>query len=253
MPSFKDHFSAAAAGYALHRPQYPPALVRALAAHCPQRQLAWDAGCGNGQLSVQLADAFERVCATDASPEQIAQARPHPRVEYRVARAEDGAVQTGIADASADLCVAAQAAHWFDMEGFNAQLRRVSKPGGVAALICYGLMTVANASVDAQIRNFYFGELAAFWPQERRHVQDGYARLNFPFAPLPIPPLAMTCRWNLAALRGYIDTWSAVTAMKKSGNEKAISAFLHALENAWGLPQTEIDVAFPLVVRAGRL
>src|SRR2546425_8944646 len=53
-----------------------------------RRELAWDAGCGSGQLSVLLADRFARVIATDASPEQIAQATPHRKVQYAVAPAE---------------------------------------------------------------------------------------------------------------------------------------------------------------------
>ena len=48
---FKDHFSEVAAAYAAHRPTYPPALVDLLARLAPARRLAWDAGCGSGQLS----------------------------------------------------------------------------------------------------------------------------------------------------------------------------------------------------------
>jgi len=53
---FADHFSAVAARYAAYRPHYPPALVDALAERCERHELAWDAGCGNGQLSLALAD-----------------------------------------------------------------------------------------------------------------------------------------------------------------------------------------------------
>src|ERR1700752_4454868 len=56
---FKDHFSHIATDYATHRPTYPTALVALLARLAPARRLAWDAGCGSGQLSVLLADRFE--------------------------------------------------------------------------------------------------------------------------------------------------------------------------------------------------
>lgn len=64
---FKDHFSGHAAAYAAARPAYPEALFGWLAAQCPRRELAWDAGCGNGQASVALAAHFRRVHAGDPS------------------------------------------------------------------------------------------------------------------------------------------------------------------------------------------
>src|SRR5439155_25705660 len=85
---FKDHFSEVAAAYAAHRPSYPAALVDFLARLAPARRLAWDSGCGSGQLSVLLAGPFERVVATDASRQPIAQAAPHPKEEYRLSNAE---------------------------------------------------------------------------------------------------------------------------------------------------------------------
>ena len=88
---------------------YPWAVAEALAACSPGRALAWDAGCGSGQLSVVLAEAFDQVVATDASAAQIAEAVPHPRVRYAVAPAE----VSGLPDGTVDCAVAAQAAHWF--------------------------------------------------------------------------------------------------------------------------------------------
>ena len=112
--TFKDHFSARSADYAVYRPTYPAALVDYLAGLCAATELALDAGCGTGQLSVLLARRFHHVVATDASPQQIEKAEPHPGVEYRVAPAE----RSGLPDASVDLVAAAQAAHWFDLPAF---------------------------------------------------------------------------------------------------------------------------------------
>src|SRR5512146_981302 len=81
--SFADHFSTIAKGYAAYRPHYPPELAAALAERCTQRDVAWDAGCGNGQLSVGLAACFGRVIATDPSQAQLDAAEPRPNVEYR--------------------------------------------------------------------------------------------------------------------------------------------------------------------------
>ena len=147
--TFKDHFSQVAAGYAAHRPVYPLELVQRLAALALTPELAWDAGCGSGQLSRQLADRFQRVVATDASAAQIAAAPAHPRIEYRVARAE----ASGLRARSVDLCVAAQAAHWFDLDRYYSEVRHVSRPGGVIALVTYAWMSV-GPEVDAVLAAF---------------------------------------------------------------------------------------------------
>ncbi len=89
MASFEDHFSEQAREYARYRPQYPSELFVYLASISPSRQLAWDCGTGNGQAAQELAKHFNRVIATDASSDQIVQAVPHERIDYRVERAEE--------------------------------------------------------------------------------------------------------------------------------------------------------------------
>lgn len=247
---FKDHFSSAAASYAAHRPTYPAELVAFLASASPARDLAWDCGCGSGQLSTLLAGAFARVVATDASPDQVAKARPHPGVTYRCAPAEGSALPDGCAD----LVVAAQAAHWFDLPGFYAEVRRVARPGAVVALVTYGIVLVEPA-IDDVIAGFYRGELQPFWPPERRHVEDGYRSLPFPFAEFPAPPLAMRAEWTLGQFAGYLRTWSAMLAMERGGEgaTAALAAFDARLAAAWGRAETARPIRWPLTVRAGRV
>jgi len=201
---FKDHFSAVAAGYAAHRPSYPPALIDLLAELAPRPDLVWDAGCGSGQLSVLLADRFARVIATDASAKQIAHAAPHPHVAYVVARAEAGTLAAG----TVDVAVAAQAAHWFDLPAYYAEVRRVGRLGGAVALVTYGLVRVDHV-VDPVIDHFYSQVLGSYWPPERRHVDNGYRALPFPFEEIDAPGLEMQASWTRADLVGYVETWSA--------------------------------------------
>ncbi len=124
-----DHFSGIAAQYAQARPHYPAALFDWLAAHCAKRTLAWDCGAGNGQASVALAAYFEQVHATDISAAQLAEAPAHPRIHYRVAPADASALPSH----TADLITVAQALHWFDLDAFYAEARRVLRPGGLIA------------------------------------------------------------------------------------------------------------------------
>lgn len=247
--TFKDHFSARAEAYAKHRPVYPPALADALADRAPQTRVALDVGAGSGQLSVLLAARFDRVIATDASASQVEHATSHPRVEYRVAKAE----ASGLGEASVDLVVAAQAAHWFDLEAFYAEVRRISRPGALLALVSYALLTI-TPEIDAVLGAFHYGDLDGYWPPERKLVDEGYRSLAFPFPEVQLPPVTMTARWDLDALLGYVHTWSGLAALAASGAEGAsrIERFERALTLAWGEDRALVrDVAWPLAIRAG--
>lgn len=245
---FKDHFSERAAGYAAYRPTYPAALVDFLAELAPRRGLAWDAGCGSGQLSALLAGRFDRVVATDASAEQVARARPHPNVEYRCAPAET----SGLPDGSVDLAVAAQAAHWFDLEGYYAEVARVARPGAGVALLTYGIMTVGG-EIDPVIEHFYSETLGPYWPPERRHVEDGYRSLPFPFEEVEAPELKIRAAWTLAELLGYVDTWSAVRALEEARGGEPVEAFRSELTRVWGREEEVRSVRWPLSLRVGHV
>jgi SAM-dependent methyltransferase len=244
--SFKDHFSGHASAYAAHRPVYPAALADYLASIAPSRGAAWDCGCGSGQLTTLLAERFERVTGTDASAQQIANAVPHPRVTYRCAPAED----SGLPPASMDLVVVAQAAHWFDMARFNAEVRRVARPGAAAALVAYGVQRIAP-DIDAVIGPFHGPTLDPYWPPERRHVENGYRSLDFPFAPLPAPELEIALDWSAAQFLAYIETWSAVRRLEQARGRADIEAFSGALREVWGDAGRVRTVRWPLVIRAG--
>lgn len=248
LTAFKDHFSEAAAAYAAHRPTYPTALVDFLAGVAPRRGLAWDCGCGSGQLSVLLAGRFARVVATDASAEQLAHAAPHPRVEYARAPAE----ASGLPDAVADLAVAAQAAHWFDLEGYYAEVRRVARPGAIVALVTYAVMRIAD-DIDRVVDRFYGNVLVPYWPPERRHTEDGYRSLPFPFAEIAAPRLDLRADWALPQVLGYVETWSAVRALRRAAGSAAVDAFRRDLARAWGSAEASRAIRWPLAIRAGRV
>ncbi|OLC73141.1 MAG: SAM-dependent methyltransferase [Gemmatimonadetes bacterium 13_1_40CM_4_69_8] len=245
---FKDHFSDVAAAYAAHRPSYPAGLVDFLARLAPAKRLAWDSGCGSGQLSVLLAGPFARVVATDASPEQIAQAAVHPKVEYRCTRAE----ASGLPERVADLATAAQAVHWFDLPAYYAEVRRVARPDGIVAVISYGVVT-ADADLDGVIQPFYRNVLGSYWPPERRHVDDGYRSLPFPFEELAAPAFEIRLDWRLDDLIGYVATWSAVWALEQAEGQGPLGRFRRDLEAAWGPATVVRTVRWPLALRVGRV
>ncbi|MEP6744846.1 MAG: class I SAM-dependent methyltransferase, partial [Gemmatimonadota bacterium] len=241
-----DHFSDHAADYAKARPAYPPELYQWLAGLAPARDVVWDAGCGSGQASVALAEHFIRVVATDISPQQIAEAKLHDRVEYS---AHDEAT-CPLEPASCDLVTAAQAAHWFDLVAFVAECRRVLKPRGVVAIWGYGLTKLAT-EIDVEVQRFYTDEVGPFWPSGREHLDDEYRDLELKLEPIDPPPFAMTVTWDLAAFATYLSTWSAVQRYIKAKGEDPIPPLVERLSPVWG-PGPRV-VSWPLYLRVGRL
>ncbi|MGD9537765.1 MAG: class I SAM-dependent methyltransferase [Alphaproteobacteria bacterium] len=245
--SFKDHFSSRAAAYAAFRPSYPEALADRLAGLAPARLLALDVGCGSGQLSTLLAARFDRVVATDASAAQIENAAPHPRVAYRCAPAE----ASGLDDASVDLITAAQAAHWFGLDAFYREVRRVLVPRGAIALISYGVIEADGAAGETLAR--FYAALGPYWPPERRHVETGYRGLPFPFDEIEAPRLAMSAEWPLAGVLGYVETWSALRGMERALGPAPLARFAEELAAAWGEPAAAHQIRWPLALRLGRV
>jgi SAM-dependent methyltransferase len=243
--SFPDHFSAIAARYAQYRPHYPAELIDTLAALSPARDAAWDAGCGNGQLSVPLGEWFARVWATDASQQQLAAARPHPHVDYRCAPAET----SGLADASVDLAVAAQAAHWFDWERYVAEVARVARPGALAAVIAYNVCSIADRAGELVER--YYHELESYWPAGRVHIVNGYRDLVWPWPAVDPPALELVASWTRDELAGYIATWSATQRLTAAEGSERYDALCENLARVWRDGERR-DVKWPLTIRLAR-
>ena len=150
-------FGTRAAAYAEHRPDYPDAAVAwALAPLAPSapgqppargeapapreppapgrprasRLRAVDLGAGTGKLTAVLTRHAARVLALEPDPAMLAELRRAvPGSLPAVARAE----RLPLPDASVDAVLAAQSAHWFDLDQAMPEIARVLRPGGVLA------------------------------------------------------------------------------------------------------------------------
>ncbi|HEX9138359.1 MAG TPA: class I SAM-dependent methyltransferase, partial [Steroidobacteraceae bacterium] len=189
------------------------------------------------------------IIATDLSAAQLHQAKPDPRISYRVAVAED----SGLPAAYFDLVSVAQALHWFDCERFYAEVRRVLRPGGLLAVWCYGVCSLDYQRGDADLQTFYRDVVGPYWPAERRHVESAYQTLPFPAPELAVPALAITQQWSLAELTGYVSSWSATGAYIKARGEDPVPALRAAMASHWGDEQDRHEIRWPLAVRAALL
>ena len=245
--TFKDHFSDRAAIYAACRPTYPAALFAYLAGLVPRRDCAWDCGTGSGQAAVGLAAHFARVVATDASEAQLGHAVPHPRVAYRVARAE----ASGLAAGSVDLVTVAQALHWFDIDAFHAEARRVLAPGGALAVWTYGDVALDEPALDAALHRFTRETVGPYWPPERRLVDEGYRTVPFPWREVAAPRFDLTQTWTPAELAGYLRSWSATARYRAAHGRDPVDEVEAELRGAWGDPDARRVVRWELSLRVG--
>lgn len=245
--TFRDHFSAQSADYAAHRPGYPDALLDWVAALAPARDAAWDCGTGSGQAAVALAERFAVVHATDASAAQLAHARPHPRVRYAVAPAE----ASGLPGASVDLVTVAQALHWFDLDRFWAEARRVLRPGGALAAWTYGDVRTGDPALDRRLHHFTHEAMGPWWPPERALVDSGYRTIAFPFREADAPPVTLDLRWTLAELVGYLRSWSSVARHTAARAADPVAPLERELAALWGDPAEPRRIEWPMAVRAG--
>lgn len=249
MTELRNWFDQAGRAYARFRPTYPPELAAYLASVAPNTILAADVGCGNGQLTEQLAEHFTSVVGLDPSADQVTHATPRANVDYRCAPAED----IPLPNRSASLITAAQAAHWFDLPAFYSEVHRIAMPRAVLALISYGVLCLGEEDLDARFQRFYRQEIGPYWPAERRLVDSGYATLDFPFEPMAAPALAIRLDWSLEEFLGYIATWSAVRHARESGREDIIHFFAGDIAEIWGDPVSKQAISWPINMRVGRV
>lgn len=239
--NFKDHFSDHALTYARARPSYPKELYQAIAGAAPSRNHLWDCGCGNGQATKGAAPFFKNITATDASAEQIQAAVNLDGVVYRTAPAE----KSGLADASVDAVTVAQALHWFHFKAFFDEVARVAVPKALLAVWTYDLCEV-TPDIDALVGEFYRG-LAAYWPPERRFVEDRYESIDFPFQRIAAPQLEMGVSWTRSAFYEYIRSWSAFQRCARESGANPLRALMDRLNSLW--PEDEIKtVRWPLTI-----
>lgn len=243
---FKDHFSRQSAAYCRHRPSYPRELIAYVAARAPRRAWALDCATGNGQAAVALAEHFDAVLAVDGSSRQLALAQRHARVHYAAALAE----RLPARDGSIDLVAAAQAAHWFDPGPFHAECRRVLAPGGVVALWTYGLFRGGGA-FDEAIDDFYGRVVGGDWPPERRHVEQAYRSLPFPWREEATPAFELVTDWDLEQVLGYLASWSAVQRCRERTGRDPLDALRPRLAASWP-PSGALRLRWPLHLRLGR-
>src|SRR4030095_16531420 len=143
----------------------------------------------------------------------------------------------------------AQALHWFDLDCFYAEARRVLKPDGILAASAYNLLHIDKA-IDEVVNRYYHEVVGPFWPPERKLVEQ-FTDLPFPFREIDAPKFEMTAHWNLDHLLGYLQTWSSTQRFIAAKGTDPLEEIRKDLSAAWGDANQMRCVVWPLTLRVG--
>ena len=131
-----------------------------------------DLGCGDGQLTLRIAEAGADVAGVDASPEMAAAARARG-VSAEVAKAEALPYRDGEFDA----VFSNAALHWVsDQDAMMAEVHRVLRPGGrfVAEMGGHGNIAAIRVALSSVLARHGYGDredALNYYP-----TQEGYAQ-----------------------------------------------------------------------------
>ncbi len=243
----RQTFSVSSDQYARYRPLYPPALFQYLAELLENPVVAWDCATGSGQAAVLCAEYFQQVIASDISAAQVQQAYAHPSAFYCVTAAEMPAFKSH----SFDLVMVAQALHWFNLDVFYAEVRRLLKPQGILAFWGYGFFNI-DLHLDGLLDEYLLKIIEPYWSKENRILQSGYRRVPFPFEEItPTPSFELSLQWDLPRMLGYLSTWSALKRHQAETKTDLLSDLHNRLLPFW--QEDEIKtLTMPLYLRVGK-
>jgi ubiquinone/menaquinone biosynthesis C-methylase UbiE len=240
-----DLFSDKSDLYAAARPQYPRTLYEFLVSCLNARERVWDCGAGNGQASVAIAEYFSEVYATDFSDQQIANALPKSNVFYSVQPAE----ATSFPDAYFDAVIVAQALHWFNLDQYWSEVKRVLRNDGIFAAWGYDWFSI-SPEIDAVVKENLLDVIQPYWSPRVQFLWDDYRTAGFPFKPIQVPPITMSILWNLSELLTYVGTWSATKQYMQQQETGLLEALSQRLSADWGQleERKEVNMNFHIIV-----
>ncbi len=130
-------FTGRAGDYAAGRPDYAADFIDFLYSDCgfDTSCVIADIGSGTGKLSRQLLERGSKVICVEPN-DDMRLAAEHSLSEFEGFYSVSGSCDnTKIKEKSVDFVTAAQAFHWFDIERFKAESKRILKPEGQVILV----------------------------------------------------------------------------------------------------------------------
>jgi hypothetical protein len=241
----KDYFSGHSKIYAAFRPSYPQAVYDFILRYVPGKITAWDCATGNGQVAKVLSEYFKKVDATDISQQQLDRAYQADNIYYATSAAE----KTSFTDNQFDLITVGQALHWFDVDAFYKEAKRVGKNKSILAIWGYSLCSV-DEDIDKIFLDFYRNIVGPYWDNARKLVEEEYKNMPFPFEQITTPKFEINVSWTRNEFVGYLTSWSATQKYIKTNKINPVDAIAEQLKKYWRVDETK-TVRFPVFVKLG--
>lgn len=170
-----ENFTGKAEAYAQGRPGYPKAVIDTITELAPSGAVFADIGAGTGKFTVELAKRGYDVYAVEPNAdmrEQLALTL----APYSNAKIIDGTDEaTTLPNHSVDILTVAHALHWFNLDRFRQECRRVVKPDGFVIAI-YNLtpggemINISKITVDA----FFTNPMTWEYPNPMDYTRDNW-------------------------------------------------------------------------------
>jgi len=129
-PKTTERFTGLSDLYAKARPSYPPEIIQWCLDLLPAPpKLIVDVGCGTGISTRAFAATGHETIGIEPNAEMLATAIAKGSASYR----EGSSTNTGLSDSTADLIIAAQAFHWFDIPKTLKEFARIGTPHAMCA------------------------------------------------------------------------------------------------------------------------
>lgn len=214
--------------YESARPVYPRELFEFLKRECYSTETAWDCACGTGQVSKSLVNYFNKVYASDINENQILNSFKSESVNFSVQKAEE----TTFSDSFFDTVCVAQAMHWFNLEKYFREVKRVLKTGGVFACWGYSFFKI-EPDIDKVVKEILLDPIKPYWSSRNKILWDKYKDVTFPFKHIQTPEIEMNQIWTKSQLLDYVKTWSAYKRYMEDSSIDIGNIFMEKTRDIW--------------------
>ncbi len=151
-----ENFTGKAEAYAKGRPGYPKAVIDTIVGLAPKGAVFADIGAGTGKLTVKLAEHEYSVFAVEPNADMRRQLAITLAPFSNVKIIDGTAETTTLPNHSVDILTVAHALHWFNLDAFRLECRRIVKPGGL-------VMAIYNLTPGGEMIHFSKKNIDAFF------------------------------------------------------------------------------------------
>ena len=184
-----DLFTGKAEAYAKARPSYPDAAIDYICSLVPSNAVFADIGAGTGKFTELLARKGYDLFAVEPNTDMLAQLtvtlKSYPNSKIVCAAAED----TTLPGQSVDIIVCAQALHWFDLDAFWAECRRIGKPDAIVVAIYNntpGGSSIAHSKQSTDV--FFTNPIVREFPNQMFYTKEKWIAYRTSHSHDPLPP-----------------------------------------------------------------